>query len=742
MKTDSEQILELGELAGRYRLDALIGEGGFGYVFKAFDFRDPYGGRDVAIKVLKFDHTASEATTAEEGSGVSAHISRFRQEVEIYNALNNPHTLKIHDFVSHQSGSIQLLCIVMEFLDGVELEDMLALGPLSEPETIQILRQVLVSLQEAHSKGIIHRDIKPQNIMVCSEEPLEIKVLDYGIAKILDDTKDFQNKDHTQNIASIPLTRSLLTPEHANTLALGYENAQKKKMTQWGPYTDMWALGMLAMHCLQGFNTFSEESDFEDVYYRVRDEEFRLIPFFNGYVGETMKYHPIEFFIADIVNKMLVKNIDPSKGPTRYMSCEEVLADLDALEASEAYQAFLERGNYEKIPLVEEATLRNVGAYLPTVRTDTKEIEERIRAEDSKTRPLPTEDLQPTNKLTPNQLNAVFADDARKTTEIPPDVVRRIRAKRAQLVEDQTMPVQDEDIISIVDPQDFVLTKPLDLRGRMVVALAQKKQKASRQTASESRVLPATRAPETITSQPIPVEVKPPEMIKPKWPMIVGVVLLLVVGGVGLKMMFSQGNTPIQMPVKVATQNTPSSSGEKIEAQSKLLAQHVDLSAKGLVLEVSKTAQTISRLSLQGYKQSREKKWKACQTTFEQLATIFPSAAVYTDLAICVEQQGQYVLAKQYYERALNASIEPYDPNTPKGQAFILTTKQAIDAIEKKLLAAKKTHKKQKKMLAKTTQPKEKAKTVKLGKKVKPPKKKVVKTPVDEDVPIIELDRE
>lgn len=96
-------------------------------------------------------------------------------------------------------------------------------------------------------------------------------------------------------------------------------------------------------------------------------------------------------------------------------------------------------------------------------------------------------------------------------------------------------------------------------------------------------------------------------------------------------------------------------------------------------------AHKIRNLSYQGFKYSQLKQWEKCVTTFKQLATIYPAATVYSNLAVCFEKQGKYTLAKKYYERALSTSTRPFDPKTKKGQAYIESTQKAIKAINKKI---------------------------------------------------------
>ncbi len=165
-----EAILESGMiLVDRYRLDAEIGEGSFGKIYRGHQINIE---RDVAIKVLppKF-------------SALHNMVERFRREARLASRLHHPNTITIHDYGQHDD----LFFIVMEYLRGQDLADRLHdKQPVSLEETLHIARQTLQSLGEAHKLGIIHRDLKPENIFLTrmGDNAQFVKVLDFGIAKL------------------------------------------------------------------------------------------------------------------------------------------------------------------------------------------------------------------------------------------------------------------------------------------------------------------------------------------------------------------------------------------------------------------------------------------------------------------------------------------------------------------------------------------------------------------------------
>jgi serine/threonine-protein kinase len=155
---------------GRYRLKARIGVGGMSEVWLAWD--DGLR-RDVALKIL--DRSAS---------GDAVAIARFEREALAASGLQSPHTIRVFDFGASDDG---VWFIAMEHLEGVALGALVdEAGPLPIARAIRFARQACAALAEAHDGGVVHRDVKPENLFVCrmGDEPDFLKVLDFGIAKI------------------------------------------------------------------------------------------------------------------------------------------------------------------------------------------------------------------------------------------------------------------------------------------------------------------------------------------------------------------------------------------------------------------------------------------------------------------------------------------------------------------------------------------------------------------------------
>ena len=154
--------LALGSLIGPYEIVSLIGTGGMGEVYRA---RDTRLGRDVAIKVLP------EAFAADPDR-----VRRFEQEARAIAALNHPHICQIHDVGPGY--------LVLEYVEGTPLY-----GPLGVEEVVRLAVQIVTALEAAHRHGILHRDLKPGNILVTRNQgasyPPVAKLLDFGLAKSL-----------------------------------------------------------------------------------------------------------------------------------------------------------------------------------------------------------------------------------------------------------------------------------------------------------------------------------------------------------------------------------------------------------------------------------------------------------------------------------------------------------------------------------------------------------------------------
>ncbi|MEZ4434215.1 MAG: protein kinase [bacterium] len=210
-------------LGGRYIIESLLAEGTFGAVYRAKLGRD-----DVAVKVLRPRH--DDAETAE------ASRARFMREARIMASMDSPYAVRLYDCGEEPDG---LIFIVQELIHGRSLEDLLrAEGAVSIGRAVEIATQVLQALQDAHGRGIVHRDINPTNIMmVLGPDGREtVRVLDFGIARVMQE--DVQG--HRITRAGITLgTPTYMSPEQI-------------EQGDIGPATDIYAVGVLLYRLIEG----------------------------------------------------------------------------------------------------------------------------------------------------------------------------------------------------------------------------------------------------------------------------------------------------------------------------------------------------------------------------------------------------------------------------------------------------------------------------------------------------------
>ncbi|WP_199426014.1 Stk1 family PASTA domain-containing Ser/Thr kinase [Thermaerobacillus caldiproteolyticus] len=208
-------------LSGRYKIMSLIGGGGMANVYLA---RDMILERDVAIKVLRFDFSSDEQF-----------IKRFHREAQAATSLNHENIVSIYD-VGEDEG---IYYIVMEYVRGYTLKQYIQQhAPLSVPKAIDIMEQLTSAIAHAHENGVIHRDIKPQNILI--DEHGNVKVTDFGIAVALSSTTITQTNSVLGSI-------HYLSPEQARG---GITTAK----------SDIYSLGIVMFELLTGRLPFSGES--------------------------------------------------------------------------------------------------------------------------------------------------------------------------------------------------------------------------------------------------------------------------------------------------------------------------------------------------------------------------------------------------------------------------------------------------------------------------------------------------
>ena len=240
--------LSVGDRIGDYEIIARVGAGGMGEVFRA---RDTRLGRDVAIKVLP-PHLADDPDRK----------ARFEREARFLGALSHPNIGGIHGFVS--AGGVNGLAL--EFIDGPDLSDKIATGPLSVAETMAIARQIAAALDAAHERGIIHRDLKPANIKIGADGT--VKVLDFGIAKAI------------RTVAGDEQTRTADGTEDGTVLGtVGYMSPEQTRGLDVDKRTDIWAFGCIVFEMLTGHAAFARATSSDTIAAILeRDPEWSRLP--------------------------------------------------------------------------------------------------------------------------------------------------------------------------------------------------------------------------------------------------------------------------------------------------------------------------------------------------------------------------------------------------------------------------------------------------------------------------------
>jgi hypothetical protein len=261
---------------GRYEVLAELGHGGFGRVFRGLD---PTVGRQVAIKTLIAD-------------GDAGMLTRFRNEAAASGRLRHPNIVIIYDFGEHEGVPY----IVMELLEGRDLQHAIeepAKVPLSLLQKIQIMTQIAAGLGHAHASGIIHRDVKPANVMLLNDG--SVKIMDFGIALV------------TQG------TQSRVTPRGAMIGTFRYMAPEQFKGAEPNARSDIFSYGLIFYELLAGVHPF-HAADAAALMYNILSIE--PVP-----IGEVCPDIPRE--LQDVVMRVLMKDPD-----MRYQSLDDVLFDM------------------------------------------------------------------------------------------------------------------------------------------------------------------------------------------------------------------------------------------------------------------------------------------------------------------------------------------------------------------------------------------------------------------------------
>ena len=278
-QADSDKALPL-EYFGEYKLLDKLGEGGMGSVYKA---QETLANRVVALKVLRKNL-----------AGNQGFVERFDREAKLAGSLNHPNIVACHN-----AGTIRgVQYMVMEFVDGETLNARIYRGPgkMPEKETLRIIRDIALGLSHAHQKGIIHRDIKPDNILLGSDG--SVKLSDFGTAK------SFLDQDNLSRTGVIIGTPHYISPE------------QVRADKEVDHRADLYALGATMYHALTGQVPFDAPSALDIMHSHLHDE-----------LENPRDLNPqLSFGAVQIVSKLMAKT--PGE---RYQDAEDVAEDIDRI---------------------------------------------------------------------------------------------------------------------------------------------------------------------------------------------------------------------------------------------------------------------------------------------------------------------------------------------------------------------------------------------------------------------------
>ncbi|MBK6689906.1 MAG: serine/threonine protein kinase [Deltaproteobacteria bacterium] len=214
-----EQDLLLGQTIDRYRVTAVLGRGGMGSVYRATHLTL---GRDFALKVLSGELAANRTL-----------ITRFHREALALSKIRHSNIVGIVDFITTTTG---LNVLIMDYLSGETLAEVIERGPLDYRRASKIAKQIAAGLAEAHRLGIIHRDVKPGNVFLVKEGHDEVvKLLDFGVVALDDDQAAEKLTGHGRILG----TPTYMSPEQVSQQPIG-------------PGSDLYALGIILFEMLTG----------------------------------------------------------------------------------------------------------------------------------------------------------------------------------------------------------------------------------------------------------------------------------------------------------------------------------------------------------------------------------------------------------------------------------------------------------------------------------------------------------
>jgi len=261
----------LGKTISHYKVVEKIGEGGMGYIYKAFDLNLQ---RPVALKILP-PHLCQKEEQK----------NQFLQEARLLSSLEHPYICTIHDIFESDEGALYM---VMTCYEGKTLRNYLLEETVNQKKTISIIKQIASGLIFAHEKGIVHQDIKPENVIITSNDI--VKIIDFGIAQL----NNHNSKDKSKTSMG---TIAYMSPEQTNRGAVDHR-------------TDIWSLGIVLYEMLSGKLPFDDEFEQAIIYAIIKQKPAEL------------KHVPKQ------LNRIVLKCLKKDR-KDRYQNMHELLTDLE-----------------------------------------------------------------------------------------------------------------------------------------------------------------------------------------------------------------------------------------------------------------------------------------------------------------------------------------------------------------------------------------------------------------------------
>ncbi len=284
------KALTEGQQFGSYVILEVLGVGGMGEVYLA---RDSRLGRTVALKVLSLEISRDERR-----------MKRFRQEAKVASSLNQPNILTVYEF-----GEIEgLTFLATEFIDGETLRDHMREQQLKLGEILDIGIQVLAALDAAHEAHIVHRDMKPENVMIRHRDGV-VKVLDFGLAKVAE-------KKSSRKVEASEAATAFKTAPGTIIGTINYLSPEQARGDEVDERTDIWSTGVMLYEMIAGTTPFSGATTSHTIVQILEKDPAPLSKLGNA---------PPE--LERVVQKAMAKSQDE-----RYQTAKDMLIDLRSLK--------------------------------------------------------------------------------------------------------------------------------------------------------------------------------------------------------------------------------------------------------------------------------------------------------------------------------------------------------------------------------------------------------------------------